>query len=89
MALGEIILLVRVKCRQLFYMFSIEVSRNVCKNSLAHGNYKGSKVERSSGEGIGATNTSIRILISLLTCCGALGPSNNFSEPVPPSIKWR
>lgn len=72
MACGERTLLVRVKCGQLFYILSVEVSRNICVNCLAHRNYKEPEVGRSSGagRGTGATNTWIRILISLLIIVG-------------------
>lgn len=72
MACREIILLVKVKCGQLFDILSIEVFRNICVNCLAHRNYKVPKVGRygEAGMGTGATNIWVRILISLLIIVG-------------------
>lgn len=90
-AYGEIILLVRMKCGQLLYTLSVGVSRNICMNCLAQGNYKAPKGERSSGAdmGSGAINIWIRILI-LLLIVGGLGCWQQLLRASgSPSIKWR
>lgn len=86
-ACREIVLLVRVKCGQLFHILSIEVSRNICVNCLAHSNYKVPKVGRygETGMGTGATNIWVRILISLLLIVGPwvlATTSQNLSFPI-------
>lgn len=70
---GEIILLVRVKFEQLFYILHIEASRNICRNCPAHSNYMGPKVGRSSGESV-VLELQISALESLFHFSSVVGP---------------